>query len=1041
VAKVYRSGQAAAVKDLSRDVKRPCKCAPAKPENAYITYDQLGRHRNHRFRGIWGCDEVTEDADGITVKPDGYNWRIREVNAAGADQWNGKYPSGSLPNREGDPFLAREAIRGHGFHHGHYYESSWQAYNANGVSEWSDWSPKTQFLETVQPLAPTITLFDVDQHKDRVEWTNPTDPGNVLIHHKDTLENIIQIATGSGFSNIVLHATVKAGLDGHHVFKHTKPGGATWYCRVGAKTQGGLIEWSPTVTGSKVLPPTPTTLTSGDVSFKDGAREYVRAHVDFTYGGSYDDDDIKAAVLEYQYETGNPVNGDDVHGPVIKHFQPGDSITGHWIIKKLRPGRKLRLRWAVKDTKGHQSAFTAWSSVITVTDPASLPSLAGLAIDVDQHKIEIGCTDPDDPNFTGQRHEAVRVFHFQVWRGAVTSGTLVYEATRLKHPTKVFKIRKPGTDTFSFRARPVGYDGGFGSWAGTVTGTVATPPTPATLVSGDVTYKHGGKHETTALVAFTYAGSYTDDNIVAAGLEWQHEPHSLSGSDDWNGPRTKRFKPGDTVTGAWRLEKLKPGWKLKLRWFVKDSKSHQSAYSTVSAELTVPTQKTPGAATSVKVKAGRDSAAVTFEWPTAWSDASTEDFGPDQVERAKVTLLKSDGTTVCTYPDTGTQLVRESKSNTVHFPLLDDTGAKVLGRPFKAKVEVIGHGEVTAAAGTAATGTNPIDTTTATVGSDGSAPASSPTPTLIGGPTFIYFKWDPLTNPDSVTYEVHMSTSSGFTPGAGTKLADVTGTGFVAKKTAVGADLAYGTTYYGKLIAKDVDGSAAASSQGSASMVQIATIDVAANAITGTEISNGAISTPKLNANVITANEIAAGAVIAGKIAANAITSAEIVAGTIVASDIAAGTITADRLNITTLSAITADLGTVTAGTITGATIKTSSGTTRWEMTSGSADTLVGYYSGTLTGSVAVTGAGLQLTGYGTGMGINILASGIWIGSSVGSSKVGFFAAPPIVQPAVGGGAATFVANSDTAVNKASTFDGYTIGMVVRALRNLGLLS
>jgi hypothetical protein len=36
--------------------------------------------------------------------------------------------------------------------------------------------------------------------------------------------------------------------------------------------------------------------------------------------------------------------------------------------------------------------------------------------------------------------------------------------------------------------------------------------------------------------------------------------------------------------------------------------------------------------------------------------------------------------------------------------------------------------------------------------------------------------------------------------------------------------------------------------------------------------------------------------------------------------------------------------------------------------------------------------------------------------------------------------AATFTANSGTAVNDASTFDGYTLKQIVKALRNLGIL-
>lgn len=55
--------------------------------------------------------------------------------------------------------------------------------------------------------------------------------------------------------------------------------------------------------------------------------------------------------------------------------------------------------------------------------------------------------------------------------------------------------------------------------------------------------------------------------------------------------------------------------------------------------------------------------------------------------------------------------------------------------------------------------------------------------------------------------------------------------------------------------------------------------------------------------------------------------------------------------------------------------------------------------------------------------------------------KLGFYGATAIVQPTTAVTAATFVANTGTAVNDASTFDGYTIKQVVKALRNLGLLA
>lgn len=63
----------------------------------------------------------------------------------------------------------------------------------------------------------------------------------------------------------------------------------------------------------------------------------------------------------------------------------------------------------------------------------------------------------------------------------------------------------------------------------------------------------------------------------------------------------------------------------------------------------------------------------------------------------------------------------------------------------------------------------------------------------------------------------------------------------------------------------------------------------------------------------------------------------------------------------------------------------------------------------------------------------------VYIGDAI--DAVGFFGKTPIVQPTTSSGAASFTANSGTAVNDASTFDGYTLKQVVKALRDIGILA
>jgi len=65
-------------------------------------------------------------------------------------------------------------------------------------------------------------------------------------------------------------------------------------------------------------------------------------------------------------------------------------------------------------------------------------------------------------------------------------------------------------------------------------------------------------------------------------------------------------------------------------------------------------------------------------------------------------------------------------------------------------------------------------------------------------------------------------------------------------------------------------------------------------------------------------------------------------------------------------------------------------------------------------------------------------------GTKIGTGttqKIGFWNATPIVQPTTGIAAATFTANTSGIANDTATFDGYTIGQVVKALRNAGLLA
>jgi len=77
------------------------------------------------------------------------------------------------------------------------------------------------------------------------------------------------------------------------------------------------------------------------------------------------------------------------------------------------------------------------------------------------------------------------------------------------------------------------------------------------------------------------------------------------------------------------------------------------------------------------------------------------------------------------------------------------------------------------------------------------------------------------------------------------------------------------------------------------------------------------------------------------------------------------------------------------------------------------------------------------------GEGINMVL-GTTTGTKIGTAttqKLGLWNATPVIQPTTAVTAATFAANTSGIVNDTATFDGYTIGQIVKALRNIGALA
>lgn len=133
--------------------------------------------------------------------------------------------------------------------------------------------------------------------------------------------------------------------------------------------------------------------------------------------------------------------------------------------------------------------------------------------------------------------------------------------------------------------------------------------------------------------------------------------------------------------------------------------------------------------------------------------------------------------------------------------------------------------------------------------SDGAAPGSSPTPTVTGGIGSLFIEWTAITNATLVTYEVHISTTPGFTPSSADLVLTTTGTSALCTALADGTPLVSTSTYYVALVATDTDGAAAPSVDVSGAPRTASGPDIDANYVyAGTILANqvnaGSVSAP-----------------------------------------------------------------------------------------------------------------------------------------------------------------------------------------------------
>jgi len=283
---------------------------------------------------------------------------------------------------------------------------------------------------------------------------------------------------------------------------------------------------------------------------------------------------------------------------------------------------------------------------------------------------------------------------------------------------------------------------------------------------------------------------------------------------------------------------------------------------TVGADTTIPSQVTglSWSSAAYQLPNGQTESQITATWTNVTTNTNATviddfDFYEVQAKRAS----SSD------WPNLGTT---RSDTNTAYMQVPSNVTADV-------RVRAVDQNGNKGAWSTTSTGTTAADATAPPV-------PSTPVVTPYLGQLRIF--WDGLGSvgeamPTDFKYtEVHMSTTTGFTPSSTTLVDQLSAKGY-----SVQTDLTYGTPYYVKFRSVDRSNNiSAASTQATASPETVTGLDIAALTIATSNMADLAISTAK----------IADAAIINAKIANLAVDDAKI--GNMNVGKLVAGTLTAD---------------------------------------------------------------------------------------------------------------------------------------------------
>lgn len=399
-----------------------------------------------------------------------------------------------------------------------------------------------------------------------------------------------------------------------------------------------------------------------------------------------------------------------------------------------------------------------------------------------------------------------------------------------------------------------GYSGSGGSYGALPTSPDSSIPNAPTLISGGVTSGTFVDSQGNYVAAVTATWTAPTTNVGGSSL------NDLAGYElNWRYVGDTNWSPAlPSDSNVFSFSPLAPGRQIEVRVRAVDNSTNRSGWSstvthTVAVDTTAPIKPSTPIVTAAY-------AAVAVKWDGVGDVSGTPTAMPIDLDRVEIWQSASSGFTIGAGGSSLAGTLRQAGTYFVQ-------GA--FGTPIYIKLRAIdkaGNISASSSQGNATPSkiqTGDIDPNA--VVSDGLPPTSSPAPESLAGLGFFIVKWNAITNHDLVNYEVHVSTTLGFTATLGntaTVVGTTTGTQFTVRQLPGTAPipgdpdpriLDYDTTYYVRVIAFDVDGAAAQSLQSPASLFRVTGIDLQADSVTAENIVAGTLTGELFAATVIMA--------------------------------------------------------------------------------------------------------------------------------------------------------------------------------------------